>query len=318
MATARTSAAGTVAAAEGLRERLARHLAAGSVSASNYDAMCRELARRRDEAHVECPDCEGLGFRPLPPEQLAAFAERMAAKVASKASWKTLERERWRLNRSSVCVTCRGCGYVRSKSRGGRHRPDSMWTTVQCRLCRGSGETWPPTDESAEVGDVCPDCLGDAYRVPITVRPRAKTAECSGYLEEEDLSEVRRCKEPEPATDAVEVIASMRATDPETASAVVVLLGPHGDRWAQHQWGRRFALWPLVPAGRQLLEEASTTSSELDHYLRQLEVLSSERAAEVQAERGNPRRRALIALADRQARLLESRVERAIAEIEAA
>src|SRR5690606_33134149 len=131
--------------------------------------------------------------------------------------------------------------------------------TVRCGRCKGTAETLSPNDESAERGDVCLDCLGDGYLVPITVRPVGSSKHgkppprvsdgddvdlplpsCS-QLDEDELVEYGRVSR---------VLGIIRRATPELAAALEVYYGPDGDRWGGHKWGRAFALWPLTSAGQ--------------------------------------------------------------------
>jgi hypothetical protein len=315
-----------------LRERIARHLATDG-TVSNFEAVCDRIERRRGAPQIECPDCDGLGFMPLSTQDLKAFSRRIAEKQEAGANWETIDRERRRLNRESMCPKCRGTCYVRNTGQGDELPPDTMFTTIACPDCRGRmktkqggtlrgascGEKFPPTDASAEHGDACPKCLGDAYIVKHVARPKTKSGEIYKYAEEYEEFPMRLGQKAAASPEnPAAVVAEIEQEDPVLAAATMALLGPTGDEWALHQWGRRFALWPLTDAGRQLIAEHPTDGLELDAYQRSLRAAQEARLSEVQAERGNPRRRALLGLADSQARQLEQRVERAIRKAEAA
>jgi hypothetical protein len=332
MSSKQTTGSELVSGLASLRERIARHFATGAIE-SNFEASCRNLERLRGAPQVSCPSCDGLGFRALTAAELAVFSQRIAEKEAGGASWKTIDGERRRLNRESICPTCRGTCYVRNTGRDDDAPPDNMFTTIPCDRCRGSmktkegtrlrgascGEIFPPTDASAEWGDVCPKCLGDAYIVKHVARPHTKSKEIERYAEELEDVPIQLGRGSTGAADSPEaVVAEVEHEDPLVAAAMMALLGPSGDTWAQHQWGRRFALWPFTNAGQQLAQEAKLESSEFDGYARALEAVRTARQAEVEADSGSPRRRALLGLADSQARALEQRVERAIRKAEAA
>jgi hypothetical protein len=318
-----------------LREQIAALLTESPI-ASNYEAMCSEMADRRQTIRAECPDCTGLGFRPHSAQDLREFQLRIAERERGGAKYKSIEAERERFGLESVCRTCKGRGWVPQQPDEGYGYPDSLWTTVQCERCTGSfktsmgryrgtscGEQIPPNDESAERGDVCPACLGDAYQVPITARPiRRGGGFLYGSVNEEDERPPKRVRDYRPAqrdedTDAAAAVERIRSEAPELALGMGALLGEHGDRWGQHVWSRRFALWPLTEAGRLIYEEAGLASGESDPYAKRLDVIAKERAAELEGP-SRERRRALIALADEQSRTLERRIERAIREMEAA
>jgi hypothetical protein len=85
-------------------------------------------------------------------------------------------------------------------------------------------------------------------------------------------------------------------------------VGPEGDTYSGHTWGRRFALWPLTEAGRRLADESRGTSTKRAPYERLLELCAVEHAEAVQADRVDPRRSSLVRRADADARALERRV----------
>jgi hypothetical protein len=80
----------------------------------------------------------------------------------------------------------------------------------------------------------------------------------------------------------------------------------------------RFALWPLTEAGQKLAEESKFNPAAGDWFSQQLDVLRDARMSVVQEESPSPRVRALVGLADAQARALEQRAEQALLEAEAA
>jgi hypothetical protein len=246
---------------------------------------------------------------------------------------------RHQCNRESVCGTCLGTGQIAEGESEPVVKHDSVWTTVPCWRCRGvnvgrdgtraagtsTGETWERDDGAAERGDVCPECLGDGYLTPISVRPKASAPDFTGdyVMTIDDLPHRRRCfaepkiddQEPD---DAEEYLESVREEDPLVAAAIAVLNGPRSDEWATHNWGRRFALWPLCPSGRRLAEESSTREQAGDEYTRTMAIIVATRLRETQVDVGSPRLRTLISLADDEARRLEARADRAIQKAEAA
>jgi hypothetical protein len=329
-----TSGSELDSASLGLRERIAQHVA-GVGAESNYEVMCLEVARRRTESRVDCPECDGLGFRAVSSAELAAFEARMAKKQEDGAGWKTLKDERWRFNRESVCRPCKGTGRILAQ-RAEALRPDSLFNTVGCDNCRGSnktvqfgksqgassGQVFPPKQRTPKAAETCPVCLGDSYHVPITVRPRSKAFEPLDYPEELRDVPVRPQRsrlEDRPDTEVPsDVLAWVKANDMLAAAAIHALLGPFGDQWAQTTWGRRFALWPLTEAGQKLAEESKFKPADGDWFTQQLDVLRDARMSVVQEDNPSPRVRALIGLADSQARALEQRAEQALLEAEAA
>jgi hypothetical protein len=357
MSTENATANGQAPFPESLRERIARHIR-GDAQESNWSLIVGDAARLAREEHRLCRDCDGLGFVALSEQRLATFALRVAdmrGEAAKASAAGRLDRERqigenirgehWNLNRESVCKTCRGSGYGASVPRRSVAH-DAYFATVTCPACRGQdarnrlkdekgdpkypklmdahpgsscGETFARNDSAADSDDRCRLCMGDAYVVPITVRPVAKGGPPEDYIEELESTPVYyRAADECDTEDPAVLFSEIEAEDPTLAAALAVLLGPRGDEWGQHHWGRRFAIWPLVDAGERLVEESSVVAECADWYDRKLEILKLERVAVVQAERGDPRRRALLAMADRQARALESRVERAIKAAEAA
>lgn len=187
-------------------------------------------------------------------------------------------------------------------------------------------ESDPKDDRAAELGDQCPTCRGDdgmgqAFVVPITVRPGVKG---SSNIEDphgvDDLPDnFPKNDYPDPIHDPHEpegFLETVAADDPLLAAAIAAYVGPQGDRWATHTWERRFALFPFTDDGRLLATEARARSQRGAAYERLLDLCQQEREAETGAElaKGSPRRRSLIARADDAARRLERRVERALRE----
>jgi hypothetical protein len=179
-------------------------------------------------------------------------------------------------------------------------------------------------DAAAERGDVCLRCFDPragrslAYLVPLTVRPTLKTSEVLERPEGvEELpehfpdSDFAAEAEPKDGPDVGTWLTDLRHQDPELAAGVAAYLSPFGDRWAEHAWGRRFALWPFLDAGQALAEGAPGHTTD-DPYPRQLELIADERRDETQAEQADDGRRCLISMADDAARLFEGRILDAI------
>lgn len=60
------------------REALARYVATrGDDTPSNFEAMVRVLERDPNAGADPCPDCDGLGFRPLSPELVAEYDQKL-------------------------------------------------------------------------------------------------------------------------------------------------------------------------------------------------------------------------------------------------
>jgi hypothetical protein len=176
-------------------------------------------------------------------------------------------------------------------------------------------------------GSKCPTCHGDAYVVPITVRPVAKGGEITNFAESADdvpkhLRRQRWRRSPVAAPESPEaLIASLQETEPLVAVAAVVLLGEYGDRWAKHASGigRSFSIWPIVSAGQQIIREARATSTEEDWYTRQIDIIWREiEPLWGSDEAENVRLRTLREIATGQALMLEAKVDAAVGGREAA
>lgn len=246
--------------------------------------------------------------------------------------------ERWEFKQQFRCNACEGSGLGRRAGSGAPLRPDALFTTVVCPECRGSddrehvrlmqahrgtsaGKLTPSTEtEFHPAGSTCPLCKGDAFVVPLTARPTLKTADVPDDVDEGQLGRQRRRRaRPRAPESPMELIESLQETEPLVAVATVVLLGAHGREWAQHAsgWGARFAIWPLVTGGQQLVLEATSSSAEPDWYRRQLDIIRLERLAALENP-GAVRVAALVGITDGQARKLEAKVEAAIERGEAA
>jgi hypothetical protein len=305
---------------------------------SNYGSMCEAAAVTR-HASVRCRVCSGQGFRVLGAEELEQWRRRLElpalhAKLedtkdpADRAALRTritAERDKLRaeLSAASTCGPCAGTGRVAPKRADRAVAMDSMWTTVRCGRCRGTGETIYPNDESAERQDVCLRCGGQSYLVPVTARETGSSRHgrppqrvggdddgdavscdvATASWNEDELLELGRVSR---------VLEHMRAADREAAEAFESYNGPDGDRWGAHHWGRIFALWPHTVAGDKLAREAARRSR-MGHgfLLPPLALIASERDAELRGQTSNPRRRALISQADAQARRLLERANAA-------
>src|SRR6185312_2120368 len=66
---------------------------------------------------------------------------------------------------SGVRLDGESCGKCLGSGSASLGIPDSVWNTISCWRCRGSGEV---PDEDAQ--DVCPVCDGEGCTVPVTVR----------------------------------------------------------------------------------------------------------------------------------------------------
>jgi hypothetical protein len=204
------------------------------------------------------------------------------------------------------------------RMRGNRTAPDGVTIVSD-----------PRDDAAAERGDQCPSCkdersgMGTGYLMPVTVRPSLRTSnveeEPQGVQDlpdgfpSDDFDERSAGGAPVEEDWAASFLDELRAEDPRLAAAAAVYWGEHGDEWAKHTWGRRFALWPFLDDGRRLAEEAAGCP-ERPSYDELLALCAVERSADVQAplNDGRPRRRARVRGADAQARLLEARIERAL------
>ncbi len=303
---------------------------------SNFETMCERWAERRAQVGVECEACEGLGYRLFTPGEMAYWKDRI-----DKASGHTeRDREQKAMTHASKCKCCKGTGYLSQRPGDFGDLMDVRFTTVACPECRGRDRRKEPEyprfmssspgsscgrvqvedEESALFGmwETCRSCGGNAYVVPITARPTMKTQDerdrWSGEGEDDPGFElyVRMHPEAAPKPSPAEAI-------PDTdALAIPAMWGEHGDRWAQHEFGRRFALWPFTDSGVKLVEESGLSSIEASWYERRIDIIARERQAERDGIGSTPRRRVLLAAADQEARALERRVAGALRAIEAA
>lgn len=334
--------------AESLRERIARYLA-GDEAESNWSVVIGDAPLLTSDESEPCRDCDGLGFVVLPEPKLKEFAARIAhlgdeAMLASKARDLESERrlsvkirdEHWKLNRESVCRTCRGSCYAAPKDGAKRQSvaPDGMFTTVTCPRCRGSDRRNHPRlmekGQGSSCGSGCPSienggCGGAGYLVPITARPVGKGGAPGAYAEElEDVPVYHRATEiHDPGTPETVVTAAFKE-DPKLAAAMVAYLGASGDEWGKHsERGRRFAVWPFVASGERLVAEAGLpVDDSATWYAERVRVLEAQcltEEAEKKAGRsGDPRRRMLIRRADQETRWVVRRIEQIVLEHEGA
>lgn len=245
--------------------------------------------------------------------------------------------EKWAFKQRSKCTACGGSGQGKRAGDPEQLRPDALFTTIACPECRGSDSRQhdslmqthrgtscgsftlsTETDDHPE-GTTCPKCHGAAFVVPITARPTLKTAEVLDDVDDFARRASRRRQRPQAPETPSDLIEQLQESEPLVAVATVVLLGPHGKEWAQHEsgWGARFAIWPLVSGGQQIVQEATTASAVEDWYRRQIDLIRLERAAS-EASPDRVRVASLVSIADGQARKLEAKVEEALDRAEAA
>lgn len=304
-------------------EQFARYFSRGGLE-SNFSAMCRSTAFGKFDLRRECRHCGGLGSRVLAFDRATWFYERIADETRDE------ERNhlRQRMAREAFCRPCGGQGSISQRPRGKAVKADGVATTVTCPRCRGKcksrhggtlhgsscGEVFPPTDASAEMGDVCQKCLGDAYVVPITVRPNQRTQD---HPDEEPEDEEPRGANFDDEDDAGpvdqigKIVEALRDVDEDMALGLQLLSGEHGEKWAAHDWGRGFSLWPMNDAGQRLADEATAQTLEIEPFARQLDLIRLERESYLAGDR-NERRQALIFQSDGAARRFERRIEDAI------
>lgn len=282
-------------------------------SASNYGGMCERMANMSVVGYP-CWKCDGMGFVEIEPEELAQWR----LQIAQAKRPEDVDEQRRKLSRACECKACAGTGFIEGRLQ--RVTADSMYTTIRCGKCRGCGETFPPSDATAEFEDVCPRCAGASYLVPITVRSTGSSksgrqprhavdsdanssdsgggGEVSEWVDESSLLEFGR---------ASSVLEDLRKADPAAVAAIEAYGGPAGDKWGKHRWGRLFALWPLTRPGKHLLALGLDRSNpDVRHLLDPLQVLATERE---QSEREhdsweNADRRRFVGQADRAAREL--------------
>lgn len=301
----------------------------GVSGGSNFMSMC-ELSVKISHASVECRVCGGLGFKEIAADEMKARYRR----IARESDPEKLEQLRESLRRESDCVVCRGSGHTTQRRIDMAHAMHPMFTTVRCSRCRGCGETLKPDDASAELGDVCQVCNGSTYIVPVTVKETGSTkhgkmphsepsdgddansaGEIGGsWADEQELLERGRVGRE---------LDQLRRQDPALSAGMASYFGIEGDKWGPHKWGRAFSLWPHTPAGLQLAAMGAERSLRgHGHMMRALDLIAAEREADSRAgattDRASVHRRALIKLADSQARQLFERMQGAIRQVEAA
>jgi hypothetical protein len=303
-------------------ESVARYYAGSDVGSSNYKGMCAAVLAD-SHASVDCRACSGKGYRELSPEELRKWSNQIAAQKTTEHR----DQVRRSLSRASDCAICRGSGKVSARRGDHAAAMDSMWTTVRCGLCRGCGETTAPTDTSAERQDVCLNCGGAAYIVPVTVRSKGSTNEGGSggsSATDYDAGPLMLAGPADPTADADhdlserrQVAAELRrleTQDPQLAAALASYHGPEGERWIRHRWGRGFVVWQHTRAGKQLAEHVAAQSLRGCGYL----VAPTERLARARDTQERPPagrttadhqlQRVLLGKADREARELLRRL----------
>lgn len=331
---------------------VARYLSGSSQPSisSNFGAMCEMLSRQvRKHGSVQCRVCDGLGARDLDESELAAREreiEELEDRITAEKDqgrrddlFKEQRSMRERLVGDSTCRACRGTGYITEARADMAHAMDSMWTTVRCGRCKGCGETFPPTDESADEQDICPRCdngksglgerKGEGYIVPVTVKEtgsskkgKAPKTESGGddldVMPANDLATATWVDEDAMAEygHVSREMASLRKRNPILAGAIESYYGPDGDKWGSHKWGRLFSIWHFTSAGKRLAQEgAGKTSEALVDRIHPLDLIASERDAEVRGDVGNYPRSKLIIQAEKQAREMLVAIEKAVGEM---
>jgi hypothetical protein len=315
-------------------DRFAEYFERGTLG-SNYGAMCRTTAFGQFDLRRECRVCRGLGYKILSEERVTFYEK----KIANESRDEEREHLRGKLANESFCGPCRGVGYISQRPKSQSKRMDSVYTTVLCTKCRGSdrrnerkaedgskmypklmhkhwgtscGETFPPTDATAELQDKCPGCRGTMMVVPITARPALRTNDSENQGEDDEgpagYFESAAASDPDVIARVVERISER---DEEAELGLRLLSGVHGEIWAQHEWGRGFALWPLDESGQLLAEESRGESSETDRFARDLQLIEFERKAHLAGD-VRDRRQMLLSQADTAARRRERRVVEAV------
>jgi hypothetical protein len=296
----------------------------GGIITSNYLAMC-EVASSEQIRSVRCKACKGLGAGTEDPWKVKQWIEQLD-ELERRPKLDTDERRKLEKLRDKIanerqCKRCGGTGY-RERS-ASREAADRVWNTVRCGKCQGSGEI---VNEDAE--DECPRCGGDGCVVPQTVRSTGSSKKGrlpTGATSFTDGAEAAWMP-PEPAEDervteyseTEAVLLAVEAISPDAMEAVRLYNGPDGDKWAAHSWGRTFALWPLTSGGKGIAQ-LYLRRGELKgagHLVLPADRIVAEREAESRTTAPDMLRRTLISRADREARLLESRMLRAIADAE--
>jgi hypothetical protein len=302
-----------------------------SISSSNYLGMC-EMAVKVSHASVPCRLCEGMGFKAIDPKEMADRYKR----IARESDPNKLQELRDSLSLETTCVVCHGSGATTQRRADMATAMHPMFTTVRCGKCKGCGETFPPNDVTAERQDVCLACSGVTYIIPVTVKEKGSSkhgkppkrepssaddsdegsAALSNWVDEDALVERGRVSRE---------LEAIRRADPLIGRAIASYFGPEGDKWGDHKWGRAFALWQHTDAGTKLAgESAERSKGGHGHLMQATDLIATERDAEARAgalagrDAWRDRRRALIAMADNQARELHTRMQRTIRQTEAA
>lgn len=219
-----------------------------------------------------------------------------------------------------MCPTCRGVDARNERRKRKRQGGGPMYPSLMHRhhgaSCgyvtrplpagvRGPRQQLPCAGCAGEIDDV-----GPGYLVPINVRPTMRTNnvveephgvdELPEHFPDYDFGD----EDPDQAQPEG-WLEAMRRADPLLAAAVAAYVSPQADGYADHPWGRRFALWPLNEFGREL-------AGGVRDFDDALEACDDARTAEDAAALGTPRRRMLLAEANQAARELERRVEAAL------
>lgn len=337
---------------------IARYFSGGSEASggSNFSVMCERAALSvHKHASVKCRACEGQGFRVLTPDDLVAWRRRIAEVAKKLEEEKDSERRdelierqdeiRKQMSKASTCTACDGSGYTTAKNIDRASAMDSMFTTVRCSSCQATGvdrrrsavarlllgdgcERCRPRDE---LGQPLDDGPGPGFIVPVSVKEKGSSKSgkppkrepggddgaeptndvvAASWVDEDKLAERGRVSR---------LLEAIRRDDPEVAEALAVFNGADGDKWGGHKWGRLFALWQCVPAGKQLAKDGAARSKGGHGWLiGSTDLIAGEREAEQRATEPNRHRRALIGQADREARALKARMDQKLRAVEAA
>lgn len=315
---------------------------------SNFGAMCERAALDANKhASIQCRPCGGNGFVVLTEDDLEGWKIRIADGMKRlseepdheqrKELHSRLDDIRQGLSQASVCEICKGSGYTTQKRADRAVAMDSMFTTVRCGRCRATGTDRNRGDALRLIlGDKCGKCGGEAYVVPVTAKEHGSSKSGKPPKKEPSTGADDNYDGPSPTNgvaaaswvdeDALaergrvsRVLDAIRRENPAVGQAIATYNGPDGDKWGQNKWGRLFALWQHTEAGKQLaLDGAKRSKGGHGFLIAPLELIATERDAEFRALTPNPRRRALISQADRQARELHTSMTKAIRSSEAA
>lgn len=296
-----------------------------SGAGSNYMGMCAAVLAV-SHVSVDCRACSGKGYRELTEAELTKWA----ASIAEQKTVEHRDQVRRALSQASDCQACRGSGKVTARRGDHAASMDSMWTTVRCGRCRGGGEATTPTDASAERQDVCLDCGGAAYIVPVTVRAKASNGQSgaggASALDGDSAPLFLPAVLPETTSEhdpdhqerrrVARDLEALGTSDPQLAAALASYHGPEGDRWVEHRWGRGFVAWQHTQAGKQLAEHVATQSTHRAGYL----IPITDRLAQIREAHEHPGaapkpsaahqlERVLLGRADREAREILRRLK---------